>query len=468
MNKRLSWMWLGWLGACALLLGGCNFAPVYQRPSAQLKPTWATEATAPSVPQQDIPWTSLFTDARLQALIRTAQTNNHDLRLAVSRMEEARALWGVQRADQLPGVNASVGRIGSLTPAGVANTAAPFHINRLDANLSLLSFELDFWGRLANLSEAARLNYVASTEDQRVIRLGLISEVANAYFVVLESEQRSHGLAQTQQTRERHLALTQRKRDVGAASDLDLSMAQGALASAQSDAAAMQRQLEQARHALVLLVGGQLPADLPAGLALASQNLSLQWGANLSSEVLLRRPDVRAAEQRLMAAHTNIGVARATFLPRMQLTGAVGSASTSLGGLFKSGSRQWSFTPNLQQPLFDGGRSARTVDLAQARQVQGVVQYEKTLQQAFREVADLLVARDTLQQQLTSLEAWSRSQQERLRLTQARFENGAANQLEVLDAQRDALTAQQSRIQMLRQLLVTTAQLYKALGGGDA
>ena len=169
-----------------------------------------------------------------------------------------------------------------------------------------------------------------------------------------------------------------------------------------------------------------------------------------------------------MATHANIGVARATFLPRMQLTGAVGSASTSLGGLFKSGSRQWSFTPNLQQPLFDGGRSARTVDLAQARQVQGVVQYEKTLQQAFREVADLLVARDTLQQQLTSLEAWSRSQQERLRLTQARFENGAANQLEVLDAQRDALTAQQSRIQMLRQLLVTTAQLYKALGGGDA
>ena len=293
MNKRLSWMWLG---TGALLLGGCNFAPVYQRPSAQLKPTWATEASAPSAPQQDIPWTSLFTDARLQALIRTAQTNNHDLRLAVSRMEEARALWGVQRADQLPGVNASVGRIGSLTPAGVANTAAPFHINRLDANLSLLSFELDFWGRLANLSEAARLNYVASTEDQRVIRLGLISEVANAYFVVLESEQRSHGLTQTLQTRERHLALTQRKRDVGAASDLDLSMAQGALASAQSDAAAMQRQLEQARYALVLLVGGQLPADLPVGLALASQNLSLQWGANLSSEVLLRRPDVRAAE----------------------------------------------------------------------------------------------------------------------------------------------------------------------------
>jgi multidrug efflux system outer membrane protein len=300
-----------------------------------------------------------------------------------------------------------------------------------------------------------------------VIRLGLISDVANAYFILLESQQRADLLTKTVQTREHYLNLTQRRRDLGAASDLDVNTAQGSLASVQSDAAAMQRQLEQARNALALLVGGRLPDDLPAGVALSSQNLSLQWGANLSSEVLLRRPDVRAAEQRLMAANANIGVARAAFLPRMQLTGSLGSASTGLGGLFKSGSREWSFTPSLQQPLFDGGRNARTVDLAEARKVQGVVQYEKTLQQAFRDVADLLVARDTLQQQLTSLNTWSRSQQERLRLTEARYANGAANQLELLDAQRDALTAQQTQVQTLRQLLGTTAQLYKALGGGD-
>jgi len=468
MNKRAgsSRMWLAGMGALLLGLAGCNLAPVYQRPQADLKPTWSAQ-TAASTPQQDIPWESLYTDERLRALIRAAQANNHDARLAVSRMEEARAQWGVQRADQMPGMNASVGRIGSLTPAGVANTAVPFHINRYDANLNLLSFELDFWGRVANLTEAARLNFVASTEDQRVIRLGLISEVANAYFVLLESEQRAELLARTVQTREQHLSLTQRRRDLGAASDLDVTIAQGSLASIQSDAAAMQRQLEQARHALTLLVGGRLPADLPAGAALQAQNLSLLWGAQLSSEVLLRRPDVRAAEQRLMAANANIGVARAAFLPRMQLTGSLGSASTGLGGLFKSGTREWSFTPSLQQPLFDGGRNARTVDLAEARQVQGVVQYEKILQQAFREVADLLVARDTLQQQLSALETWSRSQQERLRLTQARYANGAASQLDVLDAQRDALTAQQSQVQMLRQLLGTTAQLYKALGGGD-
>lgn len=469
MSKRACLPWRGMLSACALLIGlsGCNFAPVYQRPQADLKPTWSANVAEPSAPQQDIPWESLYTDERLRALIRAALTNNHDVRLAVSRMEEARAQWGVQRADQVPGVSASLGRVGSLTPAGVANNAAPFHLNRVDANLNLLSFELDFWGRIANLTEAARLSYVASTEDQRVIRLGLISEVANAYFVWLESEQRAALLAQTVQTREQHLSLTQRRRDLGAASDLDVTMAQGSLASIQSDAAAMQRQREQARHALALLVGGRLPTALPAGVPLQAQSLSLAWGANLSSEVLLRRPDVRAAEQRLMAANANIGVARAAFLPRLQLTGSVGSASAGLGGLFKDGSREWSFTPLLQQPLFDGGRNARAVDLAEARKVQGVVQYEKTLQQAFREVADLLVARDTLQQQLVSLDAWSRSQQARLRLTEARYANGAANQLEVLDAQRDELNARQLQVQLQRQWLGTTAQLYKALGGGD-
>lgn len=456
----------GLIVAMLLAVTGCNFAPKYERPRTELQSTWATDATLPAAPQQDIPWESLYTDERLRALIRLALTHHHDLRLAVARMEEARAQWGVQRADQVPAVNASLGRVGSLTPAGVANTPVPFHINRVDASLSLLSFELDFWGRLANLSEAARRNYEASVEDRRVIHLGLISDVANAYFLLQESEQRASLLAQAVQTRAHHLNLTQRRRDAGAASDLDVSLAQGALASAQSETAAMLRQREQARNALTLLVGGRIPADLARGVPLASQNLGLQWGAHLSSEVLLRRPDVLAAEQRLMAAHANIGVARATFLPRMQLTGSLGSASTGLGGLFQSGSRAWSFTPSLQQPLFDGGRNASSLDLAQARQVQAVVQYEKALQQAFREVADLLVARDTLQEQLAALQAWSQSQQARLRLTEARHAQGAVSQLELLDAQRDALMAEQAQVQAWRQLLGATAQLYKALGGG--
>jgi multidrug efflux system outer membrane protein len=246
-----------------------------------------------------------------------------------------------------------------------------------------------------------------------------------------------------------------------------VASAQVALSAAQSEQLSTDRSLQQARNALAVLVGGRLPADLPAAVALDSQNLSLAWSADLSSDVLLRRPDVRAAEQRLVAANANIGVARAGFLPRLQLTGASGSSSTSLNGLFDPGSRSWNFMPTLQMPLFDWGRTTGNVDVAEARTVQAVATYEKTLQQAFREVADLLVARDTLQQQLNSQTRWLQSQQQRLRVMEVRYEQGAANQFELLDAQRDCLLAQQSRVQVLRQLLGATAQLYKALGGGE-
>ena len=449
-----------------LTLGACHFAPTYERPVVDLPPNWSATASA-SAAQSTVRWEDLYTDARLQALIRTALVNNHDLRLALARIEEARALWGVQQADQLPNVGVNVGHTASRTPAGVVNNnPVPLSTHRYDANLALLAFELDFWGRVANLSEAARRNFVASRQDQQVVRLGLISDVANAYFLVLESQTRDAVLSQTVQARQQTLALTERKREVGAASDLEVSLAQGALANAQSEASALRRQLAQAENALRVLVGGRLPADLPAGLPLAAQPLSLAWGANLSSAVLLNRPDVQASEARLMAANANIGAARAAFLPRMQITGSVGTASQSLGGLFESGTRAWTYNPNLQQPLFDAGRAAGNLDLAKARQVQAVALYERTVQQAFREVADLLVARETLSQQQTALAANLRSQQERLRLVEARLQQGAANQLEWLDAQREALAAAQNLASVQRQLLGSTAQLYKALGGG--
>ena len=456
--------------ATLALCSACSLAPTYQRPEVTL-PAWPSAPVvsgvgqAPSVTQ--LRWESVYTDARLQGLIRIALERNHDLRLAVARQEQARAIWDIQRADQIPTPTASLTRTGSFTPAGVANNANGFNINRFDANLNLLSFELDFWGRLANLSEAAKANFEASDEDRRVVRMGLISEVANAYLLVLELQEREQLAQQTQASRELFLQLVQRKRDAGAASDLEVAVAQGAIATAQADTVALTRQRQQAHNALMLLVGGALPADLPAGRALTDQNLTPRWAADLPSEVLLRRPDVRAAESRLRAANANIGAARAAFLPRIQLTGAVGSASTNLGSLFQDGTRSWSFVPSIQQPLFDAGRASGGVDLAQARKVEAVANYEKTLQQAFREVADLLVARDTLQQQLEAQLAYASSQRERLRLTDARYQAGIASQLDWLDAQRDHFTAQQSLRQVLRQLYGTTAQLYKALGGGD-
>lgn len=467
MTDRIRFSALALAAACAL--SACSLAPTYKRPDVDLAKSWSVQAGATDTSQlQDIPWETLYTDEHLRGLIRVALERNHDLRIAVGRMEEVRAMWGVQGADQLPSATMSVGRTGSLTPAGVGNASAtPVRVNRYDANVNLVSFEVDFWGRVADLTQAAKANYQASAQDQRVVRLGLISDVANGYYLVQDLTLRNQWTKETAQGRQQLFELTLRKQALGAASDVDVAAAQTALTAAQSDQLATERALQQARNALALLVGGRLPADLPAAVPLDQQQLSLNWDANLPSEVLLRRPDVQAAEQRLMAANANIGVARAAFLPRLQLTGASGSASSSLNGLFDSGSRSWSFMPSLQMPLFDWGRTTGNLDIAQARKVQSVAAYEKTLQQAFREVADLLVARATLQQQLASQASWVQSQQQRLRVMEVRYEQGAANQFDLLDAQRDAMAAQQSRVQVLRQLLGTTAQLYKALGGGE-
>ncbi len=453
----------------ALALTACNFAPKYERPATKLDAAWpefnADKANAKSI--AGMGWETLYPDARLQALIRMALDKNFDLRLAVARLQEARALWGVQKADQLPSVNAGLTRSGSLTPGGVTPSPVSYGLNSYSAGLNLLSYEVDVWGRVANLSAAAKASYVATEEDRRTIRMGLISDVANAYLQVQELDERTQLAQQTVQTRSQSAALIRAKRDLGAASDLDVLTAEGSLSSAQSDANALDRQRQQAINGLKLLIGGEWPANLPESHPLSAQALPPQLLADVPSQVLLSRPDVRGAEQRLMAANANIGAARAAFFPRIQLTGALGSASPSLSNLFGSGTRSWSFVPNISEPLFDGGRNSANVDVAQARKVAAVASYEKTIQTAFREVADLLAAQTTLQDQLQAQNANAKSQTERLRLIQTRYNLGSANQLELLDAQRDSYNAQQNAVQVLRQLFSTTALLYKALGGGD-
>ncbi len=468
MTDRIRLTAVALAAACAL--GACSLAPTYQRPDAKLAPGWSGSKEADKSTQlQDIPWESLYTDEQLRALIRTALERNHDLRMAMARIQEARALWDVQGADRVPSATASVGRTASLTPAGILNPSnTPVRVNRYDANVNLVSFELDFWARVADLTQVAKSNYQATAEDQRTVRLGLISDVANGYYLVKDLALRQQWAAQHSLGRQQAYDLIVRKQTLGAASDMEVATAQAALSAAQTDQLSTERALQQARNALALLVGGRLPDGLPAGAELDAQNLSLSWSADLPSDVLLRRPDVRAAEQRLIAANANIGAARAAFLPRLQLTGSTGSASRSLNGLFDTGSHSWSFVPTLQMPLFDWGRNSGNLDVAHARKVQAVAAYEKTLQQAFREVADLLVARDTLQQQLTAQTNWVNGQQQRLRVMELRYEQGSANQFDLVDAQRDWIAAQQSRTQVLRQLLGTTAQLYKALGGGES
>jgi outer membrane protein, multidrug efflux system len=259
--------------------------------------------------------------------------------------------------------------------------------------------------------------------------------------------------------------LIAKRREVGIAGDLDYLAADGALQTARADLASLERQRVAAGNALALLVG-QSPSTLPAGRSLVDQGIVADLAAGVPSDVLVRRPDILAAEQRLIAANANIGAARAAFLPRISLTGAFGTASKALTGLFDAGSDAWSFSPVLRLPLFDFGRTAANVDLATARKVIAVADYEKTVQQAFREVADLLVARERLAEQLVAQEAGEKTLAERLKITDARYRAGISSYLEVLDAQRDLFAAQQGVVQTRRAWLTAAAQLYKALGGG--
>lgn len=461
--------------ATALLLAGCSFAPVYQRPELPVPAQWpasekvgAGETAAGDMHDAQVAdWRSFLPDPRLQALIGAAFEHNRDMRIAVARVEEARALYGVTRADRLPTANLAASQAAARTPGQLTPTGQPQTSRRYDVDVGITAFELDFWGRVKNLTEAARAGFLATAEAREAFRLSLIADVANAYFTLQEFEERSILARATLDSRAESRRLIAKRREVGLAGDLDFLTADAAYESARAEVANLERSRAVAANALTLLVG-TAPQNLPAGRSLAEQGDLPDIPVAVPSEVLLRRPDVRAAEQRLIAANANIGAARAAFLPRIGLSLAFGTASRTLGGLFDSGTGAWSFAPNLMQPLFDSGRTQASVSLAEARKVIAVADYEKTIQQAFREVADVLVARDQLAEQLKALSATEKFQGERLKLVDARYRAGVASYLELLDAQRDAFIAQQNTLQVRRALLASAAQLYKALGGDAA
>lgn len=460
------------LAMLAALLGGCSLMPQYQRPEAPVPAVWpgtVKQNVAGATAQPD--WQTYFTDPRLQVLIATALENNRDLRIATARIAEVRAQYGIQQADRLPNLSVNAGRNASLTPASASVTGAALHTQRYDVNLGLLSFELDFWGRVSSLNEAAKAGYLASEAAQRAFRLSLIADVANAYLSSLELRERTELAAATLKGRSESRELLSRRREVGMSSELDFLQAEGAYQTVLAELANLQRQQAAAENLLNLLLGQSTSElkNLPAGHSLAGQVMNPALMAGLPAEVLLQRPDVLAAEQRLIAANANIGAARAAFLPRISLTGSVGSASRTLAGLFDPGSGAWSFQPLISLPLFDAGRNSANLDVAAARKVAAVAEYEKTIQQAFREVADLLNAREKLAEQLNAQQANAQAQKQRLFLVEARYKAGIANHLEVLDAQRESFAAQQNTLQVQRTLLAAATQLYKALGrDGDA
>ncbi len=448
--------------AVVLVLAGCSLAPEYERPVAPVPAEWPEKVGAGSTATKLIgdDWKSYFADLQLQALIAAALEHNRDLRIAVARVDEARALAGGARADRFPSLDANLQQQAARVPGNLSSSGEQMITRRYDANFGVAAFELDFWGRVKSLDTVAQANFLATDYARRSFFLSLIADVASGWYSLVELNQRLTLSQATEQGRAENLQLIQRRRDAGLASELDALVADAMFQSARAETANLSRQRAMAGNALSLLVGNEFAVP-PA----PTFGVLPEVTVGLPAEVLLQRPDVLAAEQKLIASNANIGAARSAFFPKIALTVLAGSASPALAGLFGGGSGAWSFVPLLKMPLFDGGRAEANVDVAEARKVIAMAEYEKTIQQAFREVADLLAARTHYAEQLSALEAAELAQTERLKRVEARHRLGVSSYLELLDAQRDQFATQQLAVTARRGLATTSASLFKALGG---
>jgi multidrug efflux system outer membrane protein len=440
------------LPLAALLLAGCaNLAPTYQRPAPAV-PADVPQAVVPAQELAELPWREFISDARLRQVLELALANNRDLRVAALSVERARAQYQVQQADGAPQVN-----------LGAGASRAKDSGSQFSASLGLAAYELDFFGRVKNLNEAALQGFLQSEAARRSVQISLLAETANAWLTLASDLERQRLAARTLENRERSLALTQRRYELGAVGGLPLAQAQTALDSARVELASYEAQIAQDRHALELLLGAALPADLqPQGLGEVAELAAAPAG--VPSSVLQNRPDVLAAEHALQAANADIGAARAARFPRITLTGSLGSASTELGKLFERGT--WSFGPSLSLPLFDGGAGRANVRAAELSRDIALAQYDKAVQGAFREVADALAVGASLTQRLTAQQALYAATERQLRLAEAAYRAGSSSQLELLDAQRSLYAAEQALITLRQSAQANRISLYKALGGG--
>jgi multidrug efflux system outer membrane protein len=447
--------------ALALVLSGCmSLAPKYERPAAPVAAAFPAMATsgASNEAAAQIEWQRFFADARLKQLIELSLANNRDLRVAILNIEQARAQYQIRRADQLPTLNAAV--TGSRVPGANDSVTSTY-----SAGFGVSAFELDLFGRVRNLSEAALAQFLATEEARKGTQISLIASVANTYLSVLADDELLALTRQTLGAREESLKLTQLKYDNGVVSNLDLQLALSLVDTARVVLAQQQRQRAQDANLLVLLVGQPLPDTLAAGTTLAQTALS-ELPAGLPSDLLSVRPDIRAAEQQLIGANANIGAARANFFPRISLTGSAGTASSQLSGLFKGGSFGWTFAPQAVLPIFDYGRNSANLGVAKAGRDIAVAQYERSIQIAFREVSDALAGQATYAEQLRAQRAVAAAEAERFKLSDLRYRSGASSYLDLLDAQRSLFSAQQAAVQANLQRLQNQVTLYRVLGGG--
>ena len=450
--------------ACALT--GCSLAPTYQRPEAPVPAQWgnATGQQGQAVAQLD--WHAFIVDPTLRQLIGTALGNNRSLRQALLDIEQARALYGIRRANRVPGLNAGASGNRQHLPSDLSSDGREGVNSTYQVGLSLPEYEIDLFGRVKSLSDAALEQYLATEEVSRAAHIALIAEVSQAYLTLDGAERRLALTRQTLGSRNDSLALVGQRRTVGTATALDHQEALGLVEQSRAELESILREQQQAYNALVLLLGSASAANvIPAERPEAPMVLP-DIAPGTPSALIERRPDILAAEHRLRARNADIGAARAAFFPRISLTGSFGTSSAQMSGLFEGGSRNWGFMPQLSLPLFDAGRNKAALSLSEARKDSAVAAYEGTIQTAFREVADALAASDTLRREEIARQALAETSRVSLALAKARYEGGVDSHLRYLDAQRNTYLNEAAAIEASIERQKSLVDLFRALGGG--
>ena len=457
----------------AVLLTGCTVGPNYRRPAVAIPPSFRAPAPLPpaqAVSLADLKWFDVFDDQELQGLIRTALEKNYDLRDAVARIDVARAGLGIARSSQFPDVGATgaveINRLSrdgatALSPAVLPNQNRNFGT----VSLALLSFEVDIWGRLRRATEAARATLLGAEENRKSVVTTLVGDVATAYLTLRELDDVLDISARTLRTREQSLELTRSRQQGGVATLLDLRQAEQLVDTAAQVIPGIEQAIGQTENQISLLLG-ESPGQVPRGRSLVDQRLAPEVPAGLPSELLQRRPDIRAAEQDLVAANAEIGVAKAAYFPQLSLSGFLGGQSTQLASLFSGPHGVWNLTPQLTQPIFTAGRIKSNVKLAEAERTRALVQYERIIQTAFTEVSNSLIAHQKERESRERQEALVGTLRDRLRLAYVRYRGGVDTQLNALDADRDLFQAELVLAQIRLDESLTVVQLYKSLGGG--
>ncbi|OKY75041.1 MAG: multidrug transporter [Desulfobulbaceae bacterium DB1] len=463
MNRRLAIL----LTSIGLIAGGCSLAPEYLRPEAPIPAEWPQGEAYQTIPESsialDLDRQEFFTDGKLQKVIGIALENNRELRLAAQNMERARALYGVQRAELFPAVQATgeggkQGLSSDLIKAGDSRTREQYSLD-----LGIASWEIDFFGRIRSLKDKALEEYLATEEARRSAEIALVAEVARVYLTLAADRENLQLARSTLETQEATYGLVRKQYDAGLANELDLRRAQIPVETARGDVALFTQLTAQDQNALNLLAGIPVPDELlPVDLERVAPPAEISAG--LSSEILLRRPDIMAAEHRLKGAYAFIGAARAAFFPRIALTTAVGTASDDLSGLFGSGTGTWSFTPRVVAPIFDA-RVWAAFRVSKSDREIILTQYELAIQNAFREVADALAVQGTIDRRIAAQLSLVTATAETYRLADKRYTDGIDSYLGVLDAQRSHFASQQGLVALRLAKLANRVRLYAVLGG---